>query len=364
MTLERNRHLLFGERDSSIITTEASSALKSITAPKITVLAGGPPCQPFSQGGLFRGATDDRNQFPCAINYIRKFRPEAFIFENVKGLASKKFSLYLEFLKLSLSMPFQESNPSDPWNKALKSLLHRSEPQDKNRYRVSIFSLNAANFGVPQTRERLFIVGVRADINADFIPPTPTHSEERLVFEKWVTGNYWERHNISKGKKPKPTTRELSILSRIEASGVAPATLPWTTIRDALKHLPQPTKSRNSGVHNHAYRPGARMYAGHTGSPIDSPSKTIKAGVHGVPGGENMLRHLNGKVRYFTIREAATIQTFPQNYIFPERWTSAMRQIGNAVPPLLAEIIGRQIISTLKAGKQNEQNTKEPKRAG
>ena len=65
---------------------------------------------------------------------------------------------------------------------------------------------------------------------------------------------------------------------------------------------------------------------------LDEPAKTLKAGDHGVPGGENMLAASDGSVRYFTVREAARLQTFPDDYIFPVPWTEAMRQLGNAVP--------------------------------
>jgi DNA (cytosine-5)-methyltransferase 1 len=86
---------------------------------------------------------------------------------------------------------------------------------------------------------------------------------------------------------------------------------------------------------------------GHTGSPLDEPAKTLKAGVHGVPGGENMLARPDGSVRYFTIRESARLQTFPDSFIFPDSWTESMRQIGNAVPVLLAEQIAMRMKSTL-----------------
>jgi DNA (cytosine-5)-methyltransferase 1 len=99
--------------------------------------------------------------------------------------------------------------------------------------------------------------------------------------------------------------------------------------------------------HNHTFQAGARVYKGHTGSPIDLPSKTLKAGVHGVPGGENMLVKPDGSVRYFTVREAARLQTFPDTYVFHGAWSETMRQLGNAVPVALGRTIASSVASTI-----------------
>jgi DNA (cytosine-5)-methyltransferase 1 len=82
---------------------------------------------------------------------------------------------------------------------------------------------------------------------------------------------------------------------------------------------------------------------------LDEPSKTIKAGAHGVPGGENMLALDDGSIRYYTVRESARIQTFPDGYVFSGSWSESMRQIGNAVPVKLAYVLGSSIPSHLQA---------------
>ncbi|MGA3304360.1 MAG: DNA cytosine methyltransferase, partial [Methylovirgula sp.] len=93
----------------------------------------------------------------------------------------------------------------------------------------------------------------------------------------------------------------------------------------------------------HRFQDGARSYPGHTGSPLDEPAKALKAGVHGVPGGENMLRKPDGSVRYFTVRESARLQTFPDGYEFMGSWSETMRQLGNAVPVELARLVGEDV---------------------
>ena len=125
-----------------------------------------------------------------------------------------------------------------------------------------------------------------------------------------------------------------------------PELMPWKTIRDSLSDTPDPKS--NHGIIDHIFRDGARTYPGHTGSDFDWPSKTIKAGGHGVPGGENMIRYNDGSVRYFTTFEAKRLQTFPDDFIIKGAWGETMRQIGNAVPVLLAEKIGSKLAKEMK----------------
>lgn len=167
-----------------------------------------------------------------------------------------------------------------------------------------------------------------------------------------VTGEYWERHEICKSKRPLiDKSVENKIFKITEKYGMfEPGFMPWQTVRDALKNLPDPKS--NSGIIDHIFRNGARIYPGHTGSILDLPSKTIKAGDHGVPGGENMIRFPNGNVRYLTVFEAKLLQTFPHDFVIKGSWGEAMRQIGNAVPVLLAEIIGHELVQTLIAHQQ------------
>jgi DNA (cytosine-5)-methyltransferase 1 len=136
-----------------------------------------------------------------------------------------------------------------------------------------------------------------------------------------------------------------SIVERVRRMKETPNALAWQSVRDALRGVPDPETDPRAAAEllNHRFQPGARSYPGHTGSPLDEPAKTLKAGVHGVPGGENMLLRPNGSVRYFSVRESARLQTFPDDFLFHGSWTEAMRQLGNAVPVQLARVVGEDV---------------------
>lgn len=308
----------------------------------IDLVAGGPPCQPFSMGGKANGYDDQRDMFPQAVRAVRQLRPRAFIFENVRGLMRPAFSNYVEYIRLQFIYPDFPISQNASWEVNLQRLQkhdNSKRSEDHLTYRVTIHQANAANFGVPQHRHRVFFVGFRSDLYSEWFFPTPTASKEELLRAQLVNGSYWREHGLSgplgAGLKFKGRMAALTDEPLFEVPGR------WKTVRDALKGLSDP-RERNSHQ-NHYFQPGAKSYAGHTGSPLDEPSKALKAGDHGVPGGENMLRHSNGKVRYFTVRESARIQTFPDDYIFSGSWTESMRQLGNAVPVALAQAVAQSV---------------------
>jgi DNA (cytosine-5)-methyltransferase 1 len=203
--------------------------------------------------------------------------------------------------------------------------------------------LNAANFGVPQKRERVFIVGFRSDLGMDWSFPEPTHSREHLLLQQWVTGEYWDFHKVAKRNRPELTSALKDQVSSL-SQDLFPSGEPWRTVRDAISDLPDPLEEREKAeAINHKLIPGARVYPGHTGSLLDEPAKTLKAGDHGVPGGENMIAYADRTVRYFTVRESARLQTFPDRYAFPGSWGENMRQLGNAVPVTLAQKVAKSI---------------------
>ena len=310
----------------------------------IDLLSGGPPCQPFSIGGKHSGFNDNRNMFPEAVRAVRELKPRAFVFENVRGLVRSSFAEYFEYIKLQLTYPTVARKPHEDYQHHLKRLhqQHTSSPHSGLRYNVVSGVLNAADFGVPQKRDRVFIVGFRYDLDVQWSFPAATHSLDALLWKKWVTAEYWDVHRIPKKHRKYLTLQIPKRVERLRILG-EPISKPWKTVRDAIGDLPVPTSRQPSLLLNHVYQPGARPYAGHTGSPLDEPAKTLKAGDHGVPGGENMLALPTGEVRYFTVRESARLQTFPDDMYFPESWTETMRQLGNAVPVDLAKMVVRSI---------------------
>jgi DNA (cytosine-5)-methyltransferase 1 len=351
-------HLILVERDADAAATVAANAARGVehvarwvyrqgdvrevdwTAYRgVDVVAGGPPCQPFGIGGKAMGPDDERDMWPEAVRAIREAEPMAFAFENVFGMLRDRFESYVAWVKASLERP----NHPRRRNEAHEDHLKRISRLPKT-YEVVIQSVNAAEFGAPQNRRRIVFLGVRA--GAGFLPPLlkRTHSRERLLHDQYVIGDYWRRHGLSsRGRKPL-IQPDVSLITRLSRLVVPPPGLPWMTVRDALHDLGEP-----DGKNGHLFQDGARVYPGHTGSPLDLPAKALKAGDHGVPGGENMLVRDDGSVRYFTIRESARLMGLPDDYVFPRSWTESMRQMGNAVPVQLGEAIGKWLADQVDA---------------
>jgi DNA (cytosine-5)-methyltransferase 1 len=322
--------------------------------PGIDLVAGGPPCQPFSLGGKHAGQKDSRNMFPEAVRAVRELKPRAFVFENVKGLLREDFTKYFNYVLLQLEFPDCVRKTDEDWTDH-QARLQRLKTEGRYggvRYNIVVDLLNAANYGVPQRRERVFVVGFRADVQEKWAFPRPTHSKDGLLRDLWVTGGYWDRHEISKRQRPVAEPHVLAAAKRVCELELIPSSKPWRTVRDGLIGLPDPVRYPKNDVPNHVFNPGARSYPGHTGSPLDEPAKTLKAGDHGVPGGENMMLMPDGGLRYFTARESARLQEFPDNFVFYGSWTESMRQIGNAVPVTLGEIVGKSIASALQRSSQ------------
>jgi DNA (cytosine-5)-methyltransferase 1 len=310
-------------------------------AGEVDLIAGGPPCQPFSLAGVHAGDTDNRNMFPAALTAVRKFRPRFVLFENVPGLTRPSFAPYFAYIKHQLEKPTIVPVGDELWTE------HDARIQRSNstclRYKVFEHLLDAADFGLPQNRRRVFLVGIRADIpGADtWTEPAVTHGRDSLLYDQWVSGNYWTEHGLRAPELPDGLDGRLRDLK----DGGRPAVKRWQTVRDCINGLPDPVDGEAAvGVTNHEGIAGARAYPKHSGSPFDWPAKAIKAGVHGVSGGEAMIRFDDGSLRYLTVRESARIQGFPDSYEFPVPRSRSMGAIGNAVATPIAEILAQRMV--------------------
>jgi len=314
---------------------------------EVELLSGGPPCQPFSRGGKRKGRSDPRDMFPQFIRAVRECSPKTFIIENVRGLRDGAFFSYFCYILLQLRYPQVQRRKSEKWKQHRVRLerLATSGNRTGADYNVIWQVLNAVDYGVAQRRERVFIVGVRADLGIQYSFPVATHTREALLVDQWVTGAYWKRHGITGHRIPLTPQSLRKTLPKLDKDKAVKA---WCTVRDAISDLPElGADCASHKILNHFLNPGARPYPGHDGSRMDTVAKTIKAGHHGVPGGENMVRLDNGTVRYFSIRECARLQSFPDDWAFDGSWCSCMRHIGNAVPVTLGEVVAAPIVKSL-----------------
>lgn len=310
-----------------------------IESDAVDLVAGGPPCQPFSLAGVHAGDMDERNMFPAAIEAVRRFRPRFALFENVPGLTRPSFAPYFNYIKRQLEKPTVKPKEDELWQDHDARVM-KARPTGL-RYVVHQHLLEAADFGLAQSRRRVILVAIRSDVPGaeDWQAPVASHSRDALLYDQWVTGDYWAEHDQAMPELPE----ELHCRVRSLKENERPAGDRWQTIRDCIKGLPEPVdRTPSTAYADHEGIPGARAYAKHSGSPLDWPAKTIKAGVHGVSGGEAMIRFDDGSLRYFTVRESARMQGFPDDYEFPVARSRSMGAIGNAVAVPVAELLTRQ----------------------
>lgn len=346
-TAGRNESLLGLARTPTA--SDATEVDWSPFAHRVDLLAGGVPCQPFSFGGRSLGRADSRDAFPQLIRALQVIQPRAVLVENVKGFVSETFDAYFTYVLQQIEMPEITRHRGESW-RSHRIRLDRARPayarSGSLSYVVNWHVFQAADYGLGQLRERLFIVGYRSDLGISWTPPHSTHSRDRLLHDMFVSQQYWNAFDL----EPRSPRRAQKSLVRA-LSGDQPAQQPWRTVRQVISDMGRPAADDDK-VTRHFFRCGATSYDGHEGSRLDWPAKTIKAGVHGVPGGENMVRLDGGRIRYFTLREAARLQGFPDDFRFEGSWTDAYHQIGNAVPVRLAEIVGRAVAKQLASARR------------
>ncbi len=246
--------------------------------PEGDVVVGGFPCQGFSQANRFRLLDDERNQlYRFFYEVIKEKQPYFFIAENVKGI-------------LSLGN-----------GEAIKQIIADFEEAG---YYTDLHLVNMADYGVPETRQRVIIIGQRRSLGKKilFRFPLPTHDK-----------------NGQNGLKK------------------------WVSIREAIGHFPDPDTPNDVLNHEYSkYKVEYRDYTAHRQTDPDKPSPTILARGNG-GGGVCAIPHYNG-IRRLTVRESASIQTFPENFEFYGTKGACYRQIGNAVPVMFANILGDELM--------------------
>ncbi|MDQ3547460.1 MAG: DNA cytosine methyltransferase [Chloroflexota bacterium] len=276
----------------------------------VDVVVGGPPCQPFSVAGKQLAHRDTRDCVPEFVRVVSECQPEAFILENVAGLAAPRHQLYLS------------------------TTLHMFRSLG---YVVSYSVLDAANYGTPQHRHRLFIIGMRDRL---FEFPPPTHGPRRHT--------------------------------------------PHVTAREALHNVPAdiPNVAKVTYARNPVLRPQPwdGMLVNGGGRPINfaEPSQTIPASAGGnrthivdpdgvlveyhaslLAGGSPRSGEVAG-VRRLTVRESARLQAFPDDHLFLGGQSARYSQVGNAVPPTLAEVVGASLSAQLRGQTLDRQSLPAP----
>ncbi len=242
----------------------------SFIYPCADIVIGGPPCQPFSVGGNQHGIKDARDGFPVFIDAVKKLKPKVFMFENVRGLLySNKW--YFELILQELSLL---------------------------GYVIDYRLLNAVDFGIPQNRERLFVVGHRSEFSFP-----KKHLRKTIVSE--AIGDMM--NSIPDGSKFLTPSQDTYIAKYEKASFCV-------NPRDLYPNRPSRTLT-------------CRNLAAATGD-------------------MHRIRLNDGRRRRLTIREAARLQSFPDFFNFYGNETSQFYQIGNAVPPLLAYQLAESIKKT------------------
>lgn len=242
--------------------------------PDCDIVIGGFPCQGFSVANTKRHIKDTRNTlYKQLIRVIHAKKPTFFLAENVKGILSLGKG---EVIKAIIS-DFQSIG-----------------------YKVKYKLLNAADYGVPQTRMRVIIVGVREDIDFDYQYPEPTNSQYGSL-----------------------------------------TTAQWVSVGEIMAGIPDPDLPNDLPNHQYSkYKLGFNGYIGHRPLDPSKPAPTV-TGRGDDKGGVVILPHPNG-LRRMSGRELAAVQSFPLNYEFCGPLSSVYRQIGNAVPPLLAYAVAKE----------------------
>lgn len=297
------------EASANDLTPTEVLAVAGLEVGECDLLAGGPPCQGFSVQR--RGARyDSRNNLVLRyLAFIEAIRPKFFLMENVRGLTSKRGAHYFERFR---------------------------ERARAVGYVVRAAKLNAADFGVPQQRIRVFMVGERTSKDAaTFEFPTPCVEPDQYVTVRSAIADLPSPPIDGSPHPNYPLHFREARLSRTNLERFRH--IPEGGGRDHLPpHLQLPCHLNNPS-HRHKDVYGRMAW--------DRPSPTLTARFDSFSRGRfgHPVEH-----RTITLREGARLQTFPDNFHFSGNREQVARQIGNAVPPLLAHSLGARILSCLR----------------
>ncbi len=290
--------------------------LEDFSKKKIEIIVGGPPCQGFSSANRWdKEKKDPRNRlFFEFLKFVKLLKPKAILIENVRGILTRDNGYA---------------------KKRIEKLLNELG------YNVKYKVLNASDFGVPQNRLRAFFIAIRSDRDLDF-------DFNKLIKRPRVTvkeaiGELYELDQISKNEfKEKPNNRYTKYLRGINQKIYNHEIIyPAKTTQDKISNVPQggnwrdiPSKLFNNSRNNRHSSAFKRLDENECSVTIDTGN------AH-----SNYFHPLYNRIP--TVREAARIQSFKDSFIIKGSRTSQYRQIGNAVPPLLAKAIALNLKKTL-----------------
>lgn len=332
-TIRQNSNTPVIDRDICTVSTDEILSAAGLSKKDVTLVVGGPPCQAFSTAGRQRGLSDFRGH--VILQYLRvisDIKPKYFVLENVRGLLSAKLN----------HVPDEYSDYEQIKDKKGSVLTFLTDQFKKLGYSISYALLNAANYGVPEKRERVIIIGHLGDR----VPiPNPTHSESgSFGTKKWVT-----LKDALKGLGPEETMHFIPL---------RPKTVPYMLLLKEgqnWKDLPDETAREAMGK---AYLLGGGKTGFLRRLSFDEPAPTL---VTSPTMPATLLCHPT-ELRPLSIEEYARIQQFPDNWKFDGNIETIYKQIGNAVPVGLGHAVGAQIMRHLNnnIGKDEEVNNQIP----
>jgi DNA (cytosine-5)-methyltransferase 1 len=292
---------------------------------ELTLLAGGPPCQPFTTTGLRQGINDRRasSAFPAYLAYVAEFQPRTLLMENVDGMLSAA----LQHRPLHLR---GKEGPPMRWEERKGSFLHWLLGElTVLGYSIAWGVMEAADYGVPQLRQRAVLLGVREDAPC-FLPPA-THGGEGQPPYRTLRGAL--RNVRELGPVQPLSERKRDVFRLIPPGGN------W-------RDLPEEVRRKTMGAAYHAEGGKSGWWRRLS---WDEPAPTIL----GMPDHSSTALVHPDEVRCLSVAECAAVQTFPTWVRFAGRPRSQYQQIGNAVPCLLGKAVGKTLSAYL-AGERHE----------